>query len=264
VETGGFGGGGVAPGGGLFDQTARIALPAGADPHAARKALIAAFPRAGLRARDRYDAAPGVGRLIDRLEYFLGFIGLASLVAGGLGVSGAVTAYLDGKRISIAVLKAIGADGVLIRNLYLAQIALLALLGIAIGTAIGAASPFLIAALAASSLPIPALFAVYPGPLLRAALFGALSAGAFCLAPLARARSTPPAALFRRNLSGRLNLGPELIGAVLCGAGLAAVAILTAPSKIMAVWMIGGVAVAFGLLWLLGLGARPWRAGSGA
>ncbi len=246
-------GGGYLGGGTLFDQTARIALASSADPKDARKAIGAAFPKAGLRLRDRYDAAPGVRRLIDRLEYFLGFIGLASLVAGGLGVSGAVTAYLETKKPSIAVLKALGADGVLIRNLYLVQIAALALLGIAIGVAIGAASPFLIAALAANNLPVPALFAVYPEPLLRAAAFGALSAGAFCLAPLARARSTPPAALFRHNLGGRLSLGPELIGAVLCAIGLAAVAILTAPSRTMAIWMIGGVAVAFGLLWGLGL-----------
>ncbi len=252
VETGGF-----ADGGTLFDQTARIALPAtgpGADPKRVRRDIIAQFPKAGLRVRDRYDAAPGVRQLIDRLEYFLGFIGLASLVAGGLGVSGAVTAYLDGKKASIAVLKAVGADGVLIRNLYLVQIAALALVGIAIGVGIGAASPFLIAALAANNLPVPALFAVYPEPLLRAAAFGALSAGAFCLAPLARARSTPPAALFRHDLGGRLGLGPELMGAVVCAVGLAAVAIATAPSRIMAVWMIGGVAVAFCLLWLLGLG----------
>jgi putative ABC transport system permease protein len=253
-------GGGYLSGGTLFDQTARIALPAGADPKLARKALGEALPKAGLRLRDRYDAAPGVRRLIDQLEYFLGFIGLASLVAGGLGVSGAVTAYLETKKPSIAVLKALGADGVLIRNLYLVQIAALALLGIAIGLAIGAASPFVIGALAANSLPAPALFALYPEPLLRAATFGALSAGAFCLAPLARARSTPPAALFRHTLGGRLSLGPELVGAGACAAGLAAVAILTAPSHAMAIWMIGGVAVAFVLLWGLGL-LGAWMAG---
>ncbi len=258
VEAAGF-----VQGGTLFDETARIALPAGgpgSDPKAVRTALQRAFPKAGLRLRDRYDAAPGVRALIDRLEYFLGFIGLASLVAGGLGVSGAVSAYLETKKPSIAVLKALGADGALIRNLYLIQIALLALLGVAIGVAIGAACPFLLAALAANQLPVPALFAVYPEPLLRAALFGLLAAGAFCLAPLARARSTPPAALFRQSLSGRLGPGLELFGAVACALGLAGVAIATAPSTLVAGVMIGGVAVGFGLLWLLGL-SGAWLAG---
>ena len=247
--------------GSLFGETARIALPEGVDPKAAGQVLQRALPP-GIRLRDRYDAAPGIRRLIDRLEYFLGFIGLASLVAGGLGVSQAVGAYLDAKKPSIAALKALGADGALIRNLYLAQIAILAAIGIAIGVVIGAACPFLLAAIAGSKLPVPALFAVYPAPLARAALFGALSAGAFCLLPLARARQTPPAALFRSDLGGRIGLGIELIATLVCAGGLAAVAILTAPSRPMAGIMIGGVALAFAVLWGLGrLGA--WLAGRG-
>jgi putative ABC transport system permease protein len=253
VEKGGF----LA--GSLFGETARIALPEGVDAKIAGRALRRALP-SDVRLRDRYDATPGIRRLIDRLEYFLGFIGLASLVAGGLGVSQAVGAYLEGKKPSIATLKALGADGPLIRNIYLVQIALLAMVGIAIGVAIGAACPFLLAAIAGNKLPVPALFAVYPAPLLRAALFGALSAGAFCLLPLARARMTPPAALFRHDLGGRIGFGVELVGAVLCAGGLAAVAILTAPSRPMAAIMIGGVALSFAILWGLGrLGA--WLAG---
>lgn len=247
--------------GSLFGETARIALPEGANIRTAERAMRRALPP-DLRLRDRYDATPGIRRLIDRLEYFLGFIGLASLVAGGLGVSQAVGAYLEAKKPSIAALKALGADGALIRNLYLAQIAGLAALGIAIGLGLGAACPFLLAWIAGNQLPVPALFAVYPGPLLKAALFGALSAGAFCLLPLARARLTPPAALFRHDLSGRLGFGLELAGAGLCAAGLAAVAVLTAPSKPMAGIMIGGVAAAFAVLWGLGR-AGAWIAGRG-
>ena len=247
--------------GSLFGETARIALPEGANLRPVERALRRSLPPA-LRLRDRYDATPGIRRLIDRLEYFLGFIGLTFLVAGGLGVSQAVGAYLEGKKPSIAALKALGADGPLIRNLYLVQIAGLAALGIAIGLALGAACPFLLAWIAGNKLPVPALFAVYPGPLLKAALFGALSAGAFCLLPLARARQTPPAALFRHDLSGRLGFGPELVGAIACAGGLAAVAVLTAPSRPMAGIMIAGVAVAFALLWGLGrVGA--WLAGRG-
>jgi putative ABC transport system permease protein len=255
VEKGGF------IGGSLFGETARIALPEGVNLRRAERALRPALAP-DLRLRDRYDATPGISRLIDRLEYFLGFIGLASLVAGGLGVSQAVGAYLEAKKPSIAALKALGADGPLIRNLYLVQIAALTLLGIAIGLALGAACPFLLAWIAGDKLPVPALFAVYPGPLLKAALFGALSAGAFCLLPLGRARLTPPAALFRHDLSGRLAFGPELIAAAACAAGLAAVAVLTAPSKPMAGIMIAGVAAAFALLWGLGR-TGSWLAGRG-
>jgi putative ABC transport system permease protein len=249
----------LAPGG-LSTRTVRIALPAGQDPRALGKATVARFPDAGLQARDRLDAAPGARRLIDQLEYFLGFIGLASLVAGGLGVAGAVSAYLATREPSIAVLKALGADGALIRNLYLVQIGLLAALGVAIGLVVGAVAPLVLGQLAGSSLPIPALFAVYPWPLAKAGLFGLLAAAAFSLIPLARARRTPPSALFRRSLGGRIPLGLETLGAVLAGAGLAALAVVTAPTPIAAGIMIAGVAVSFGLLWALGLFAA-WGAG---
>jgi putative ABC transport system permease protein len=265
--------GGFLDRGSRFSSAVRILLPPDVAPEAATADIRKALPNAGLRIRDRSDASPGIKRMIDRLEYFLGFIGLASLLAGGLGVAGAVSAYIDTRTPSIAVLKALGADGALTRNLYLTQVGVLALLGVAIGTALGAAVPFAVAEIAGDDLAVPALFAIYPEPLLRAALFGALAAAAFSLAPLARARTTSPASLFRRTLGGRVGLGPELLAAALAASGLAAIAVLTAPSPMVAGIMIAGVAVAFALLWLMGAGAvrlagrirtlarGPWRLG---
>ena len=255
VRDGGFLGPGLP-----FGETARIALRSGVSLEAAKRAISKALPAGSFRVRDRNEAAPGFSRLIDQLEYFLGFIGLSSLIAGGLGVSGAVGAYLEARKPSIATLKALGADGALARNVYLTQIAVLASLGVVIGLAVGGAAPLILGNLVKKDLPVPALFALYPAPLAKAALFGLLSAAAFSLAPLGRARATPPAALFRQELSGRLRLGPELVGAVLAAAALAALAIFTAPTKLSAVIMIGGVAAAFVALFLIGL-AAAWTAG---
>jgi putative ABC transport system permease protein len=250
VRDGGFLGPGLP-----FGETARIALKPGVSLAAAKRAILKAMPASGVRIRDRNEAAPGFTRLIDQLEYFLGFIGLSSLIAGGLGVSGAVGAYLDQRKTSIAALKALGADGALARNTYLIQIALLAALGVAIGLVVGGAAPLLLGALVKKDLPVPALFAIYPIPLAKAGLFGLLSAAAFSLAPLGRARTTPPAALFRQELAGRLSFGPEVVGALLAFAGLAALAVVTAPTPIAAAIMIVGVAAAFLALFAIGLGA---------
>jgi putative ABC transport system permease protein len=255
VEQGGFLDPGLP-----FGETARIALPAARSPQTVTRELRKLMPRSAVRIRDRDDAAPGIRRLIDQLEYFLGFIGLASLVAGGLGVFGAVSAYLDAKKPTIAVLKALGADGVLVRNVYLVQIGLLVVLGVLIGLAFGAAAPLVLGAFVQDQLPVPALFAVYPWPLAKAAAFGLLSAAAFSLVPLARARTTSPATLFRRDLKARLGFSLETAGALLAGAGLAGLAVVTAPTPIAAGIMIAGVAVAFSLLWALGL-AGAWAAG---
>ena len=72
-------------------------------------------------------------------------------------------------------------------------------------------APLAIGAWAQDRLPIPALFAIYPLPLLKAAAFGLLSAAAFSLAPLARARATPPASLFRADLAGTLSFGKNFV-----------------------------------------------------
>ncbi|THD57596.1 FtsX-like permease family protein [Phenylobacterium sp.] len=249
IQRGGF----MAPG--LpFGETARVALPPGA-PLQADKARLQHELGGLIRVRDREDAAPGIHRLIDQLEYFLGFIGLASLVAGGLGVFGAVSAYLEARKPVIATLKALGAEGQLVRDIYLIQIALLAAFGVAIGLVIGGIAPLVMGEVVKDKLPIPALFAVYPWPLAKAAAFGFLSAAAFSLAPLGRARSTPPASLFRSDLEGAVKIGPEIVGAVLAAVGLAAMAVVTAPTKLAAVIMIAGVAVSFGLLWALGWGS---------
>jgi putative ABC transport system permease protein len=246
--------------GGLFGEAVRVVLPTEADPKAVIEEVRETFPDAVFEARDRSEAAAGAGRLIDQLEYFLGFIGLASLVAGGLGVGGAVSAYLEGRKASIATLKALGAEGVLIRNIYLIQIGVLALIGVAIGLAIGAVTPLIIGALAAEQLPVPALFAVYPEPLFRAGAFGLMAATAFSLWPLARARTTPPSSLFRKEMSGTPTLGLETALAGAAALGLAGLAILTAPSRWAAAGLIGGAAGAFLALSLLGL-AAAWGSG---
>jgi putative ABC transport system permease protein len=271
VEAGGF----LTPG--LpFGVTARIAIPRGQSLATARAALDRSLKTSGpggYRLADRRDAAPGLGRMIDELEYFLGFVGLASLVAGGLGVFVSVSAYLESRTPSIAVLKALGAEGALVRDTYLIQIGLLAALGVGIGVAVGAVAPLMLGALIKDSLPMPALFAIYPGPLIKAAAFGLLSAAAFSLAPLARVRATTPAALFRRERKPRLGLSVETLGALAAAGGLAALAVGAAPTPWTAAAMIAGVSFAFGALWLLGAAAAtgagrfrdrlrgPWRIG---
>ena len=251
---------GLAQSDALFGDTVRIALRPGLDLAAAR-ASATRIAGDGARVRGRNQAAAGLGELIDQLQFFLGFIGLVSLLAGGLGVSTAVSAYLETRKGSIAVLKALGASGARVRNIYLLQVGALALVGVGLGLALGAASPFVLGAIAGDRLPIPVLFALYPRPLIQAGGFGLLVAAAFSLGALARARATPPAALFRRDLTARAAWGLDRAGQALAAIGLVALTLATAPTPAVAAGMIAAVVVAFGLLTLLGRGAA-WLAGT--
>jgi len=254
VIDGGFLGAGIP-----FSETARIAIPAWESLGEARARVRRALGReplgGGYRIRDRNDAAPGVRHLIDQLEYFLGFIGLASLAAGGLGVAGAVNAHLEASKGDIAILKVFGAGGALVRDIHLIQIGSMAAVGIVIGLAVGAAIPPLLGATVAASLPVPALFGVYPWPLIKAAAFGLLSTAAFALISLGRARASSPSVLLRRDVADPPAMGVELLAASCAALALAALAVVSAPTPAAAAVMIGGAAAAFALLWVLGWGA---------
>src|SRR3546814_14902183 len=70
---------------------------------------------------------------------------------------------------SIATLKCLGAPGRLIFQVYMAQILALALVGIALGLVLGAASTYLAAALLGDALGWRAALGIYPLPLAVAA-----------------------------------------------------------------------------------------------
>jgi putative ABC transport system permease protein len=124
----------LAPGT-LFDTQYRLALPEGAEPPRAEAEAEGLFADTGMRWRDARNGAPGVQEFVDRIGAFLVLVGLAGLAVGGIGVSSAVRAYLDGKIATIATLKTLGAEARTIFTIYFAQIGLLTV------SASGSASP---------------------------------------------------------------------------------------------------------------------------
>ncbi len=196
-------GSGLLSEGSLFDSSYRLRFAPEADLAALEDDAVARFAETGLQWRDRRNGAPGISEFVDRLGSFLVLIGLAGLAVGGVGVSAAVRAYLEGKTETIATLKTLGATGGTIFAAYLLQIGALALVGVAIGLALGALAPLAIAPLIVTRLPVPVEFGIYAAPLLEAAVYGLLTALIFTIWPLARARDIRAAELFRDAASAR-------------------------------------------------------------
>ena len=239
--------------GSLIEYYYRVATPD--DPKAFRKAAQSAFPDAGWEIHDRADAAPGLRRFVEQVTMFLTLVGLTALAVGGVGAGQAVSAFLDRKREEIATLKALGAEGGLIFLTFFMQVMAIALIAVVLGLLIGAAAPFFVANFYGDEIPAPAVYAIYPAPLLLAACFGIFSAAAFSIPPLARAREIAPASLFR-DLVARTNTRARLpYLAAAAGAGLivVALALFISPSPIFALWFIAGVAAA-----LIALAALAW------
>ena len=239
----------------LFYSAYRLDLPPGANLAALEQAAETRFDGSGMRWRDARQGAPGIARFVERLAAFLVLVGLSGLAVGGVGVSAAVQAYLSQKTQVIATLRALGADRATIFQTYLIQIGALSLAGVAIGVVLGAAIPLALAPVMEARLPVPARFAIYPGPLGEAALYGILTAFAFTLWPLARAENIRAATLFRDAWTGARRLpAPRYVVTV---AGIVAVLVLTAGwlngSWWLTLWTLGGIAAALTLLALAAL-----------
>ncbi|QYK41213.1 MAG: FtsX-like permease family protein [Paracoccaceae bacterium] len=247
-------GSGLIGPGSLYETKYRLLLRPGDDLDRLREQARAAFDGKGMRWSDSRRAAPGVERFVDRMGAFLVLVGLAGLAVGGVGVSAAVRAYLEGKIATIATLKTLGAEGRTIFAVYLMQVGVLTCLGVAAGLVLGAGVPMLLAPVLTAVLPLPVVFAVYPAPLAEAAFYGVLTALIFTLWPLARSEKVRAAALYRGGDSGQGR--PRAVHlAVLAGL----VAVLVGGAAILsgvpdlALWSAAGIMGALGILMLAAL-----------
>jgi putative ABC transport system permease protein len=118
------------------------------------------------------------------------------------------------------------------------QVLALCAAGIAAGVAVGAALPAAALTLYGDALPVPAEIGLYPRPLLLAAAYGLLTAGAFALWPVARAARIPGAALFR-DATVPQDARPQpwvLLTNGLIAAALILLLVATSPDRRFALW----------------------------
>jgi putative ABC transport system permease protein len=195
---------GLAKPGSLVRWRYRVAVP-GLDDAALQQLAVATqerFSESGWAARTRARAAPAITSQIEEFRDFLTLVGLTALAVGGVGVANSVRAYLEKRRPSIATFKAVGGSGPFIMRLYLAQIMLVAGVGIGIGLALGAVAPILIGSFLEGVFPVAGVAGgIYPSALLLALVYGVLTALTFALVPLGRARQVPVSALYRDHVS---------------------------------------------------------------
>jgi putative ABC transport system permease protein len=221
-----------------------------------KTAVMGRFPDAGWQIRDAAAAAPGVTRFLDQMTLFLTLVGLTALLVGGIGIGNGVKTFLDGRIVSIAILKCLGASRRLVQAAYFLQVAALAAVGITLGLAVGAALPWAMVASFGDKLPLAARLGLYPGPLAEAAGFGALTTLAFAVWPLARAAAVPAATLFRDIVaSHRFRPSVGTFSVILAAAaGLAALAITSAADRTLAAWFVVGSAGVLALFLAAGAG----------
>ncbi len=248
--------------GSLVRWTTRVVMggPDDAPDNSAVQALIdeakRTFPQAGWDARSRLNVSPDFSRDLDRFAEFLTLAGLLSLVVGGVGVANAAQGFVDRKRATLAILKAIGATGSGVVSLALIEFAIVALIGALAGAALGSAIPFAVDWLFGSLLPIPLAPSIAPSLIGLGLAYGLLTALAFSIAPLGRAHDVPVTTLIRDLVEERQGWPRKryLAGAAVAGAALIALAVLISPQRSIAAMVAGATVGAFLALRLVAFG----------
>jgi putative ABC transport system permease protein len=252
---------GLVQPGSLVRWTTRVVMgrAGGAPDEAAVQALMdnakKAFPQAGWDARTRLSVSPEFSQDLDRFAEYLTLAGLLSLVVGGVGVANAAQGFVERKRATLAILKAIGATGTSVVALALIEFAIVALIGALAGAALGAAIPFAVDWLFGSLLPIPIAPSIEPSVIALGVAFGLLTAFAFSIVPLGQAHDVPVTTLIRDLAEERQGWPRKryLIGAALAGAALVALAIFTSPQLSVATTVAAATLAAFVALRLVAL-----------
>ena len=224
-----------------------VRLPPGLAAGDTRARLTRDIADPGVRVAAYDEAQPGLRRFFSQLTSYLGLVGLASLLVGGIGVATSVSAFVARQVPSIAALKALGAETRTLVATYVIQTQVVALLASLLGAGLGlAVQPVLTAALAGL---VP--FALEPKPepwtIGRAIVMGLATTLLCTWAPLAAVRAVPAWLLLRRDVEpaargrGVRTLLPVTVG-------LAALALWQAGSL-----KIGGIFVGASLAALLAL-----------
>ncbi len=250
-------------------------LPAGVTARAAVDDLARAIGDPSVRIAAFDESQPGLRRFFSQLATYLGLVGLASLLVGGVGIASTVTTFLRRQLATIAILKCLGAGSRVLLATYLIQILVLALLGSLVGAALGvAAQPLLVRALAPFA-PFALEARWDAGTLARGIALGLLAALLCALWPLLSVRAVPPSLILRRDvdasgwrarrpwtaalpiLAGLAALaiwqaGSLKLGGIFAGAALAALALLLGLSRAL-VRLARWVPRARGLAWRQGL-----------
>jgi putative ABC transport system permease protein len=195
--------------GSLITYRAYAALPAGGG-----EALVDRyrdfFRDALVRVETAEEQAQDLAQALDALGRFLGLVGLAALLLGGLGVASAVGVFVREKRPVIAVLRCIGATRRTAFTAYLLQAALLGLAGAAAGALLGIGIQAALPSILRGVFPVEAAFAIRPVPILVGLAIGVVVATLFALLPLLEVRGISPLQALRYDVEESVRSGSSV------------------------------------------------------
>ena len=221
----------------------RLPDPLAARP--AREALARRIADPGVRVASYDEAQPGLRRFFTQLASYLGLVGLASLLVGGIGVASSVATFVRRQAPTIAILKALGADSRTLLATFLWQTLGVGLVASLAGAALGMGLQPVLIRLLAGFVPFALDARVEPLTLARGVLMGVLTTLLCALWPLLAVRTVRPSLVLRREVDEASARGRRPWAAALpVAAGLAALALWQAGSLKLGGIFLGAAAAA--------------------
>jgi putative ABC transport system permease protein len=157
--------------------------------------------RAALSDQERVEtfqtARSGIKRFLDNFLFFLKLVGLFILMVAGLGIQGTLTALLNEKQRSIAIMKTVGATNQYITLHFMLIVLLLGAVGTVAGIASGAVVQRALAWMLSPFLPEGLGKAVSWTGILEGIVLGFAVVLLFSFLPLQRLRHMRPMMIFR-------------------------------------------------------------------
>jgi putative ABC transport system permease protein len=210
---------------------ALVRLPQTGGARAAREALARRIADPGVRVASYDEAQPGLRKFFTQLASYLGLVGLASLLVGGIGVASSVATFVRRQAPTIAILKALGADSRTLVATFLWQTLTIGVAASLVGAALGAGLQPILIRLLAGFVPFALESRVEPLTLARGVLMGVLTTLLCALWPLLAVRSVRPSLVLRRDVDAIPARGRRpWVAALPIAAGLGALSLWQAGS----------------------------------
>ena len=154
----------------------------------------------GARVSSFREAQPRIRKFLEQLTTYLGLIGLTALFVGGIGMACTIDGFMKQKLMTVAILKALGADTGFIMRVYLGQNMLLGCVGSLIGATVGIGMHAAIPIFLGGLIPVTVMSTVTFLPLVKGVMLGVATTLLFTVWPLLTIRMVPPALVFRREV----------------------------------------------------------------
>jgi len=163
------------------------------------KPLRAKFQNEHVRVVTVVQRETNIAESVQQLADFLGIVGLIALLLGGIGVASGVNAFVTRKIDTVAVLRCLGATSGQVLAIYVAQAAVMGLLGASVGVLLGIAIQFTLPIAIKNFLPVSVSVTLDWRAIAMGLAIGVWVALVFALRPLLALRRVSPLQALRRD-----------------------------------------------------------------